>query len=99
MLPLPDRRIRESSTVHNSQLSVAGDWLELNCLVQHSDFSRADVLDELMEQQIYKDQSFGSEFVSSIWSELRQRQRWLGASADLAFTDTGTRAVDDWKRL
>ena len=40
--------------------------------------SSIDVIDILVQEQIYEDQDFASEIVMSAWTELRRKQSWIG---------------------
>lgn len=81
MIRLPQTGIEKSVRQHNSDLMVACDWLESWVLFCDEEVSWSDVRDILLEQQLYRDQDFADELLTSIWRELRQRSKWLGRSS------------------
>jgi hypothetical protein len=96
VLPLPERGIRRSVSVHNVKLDIFCDWIELTVLVNESEVSRADVIDHLMEQHIYDESDFAAELVGSAWTELRRRHRWLGGSCGLKFEGHRISRLGEW---
>ncbi len=74
MLALPDIGIRYSVNKHNSKIYVLCDWIEASILFSEQELSTTDVVDILMDEQIYKAQDFAAEVVEIIWAELQRRQ-------------------------
>lgn len=62
MLELPQTGVRASRTTHNCDLHVFCDWIE-GCLLFKGtlQLSRTDVLDILLEEDFYDDQTFANE--------------------------------------
>jgi hypothetical protein len=83
MIRLPQKGMARSVNKHNCDLAVACDWVESWVLLCEEDVSWSDIRDILLEQQIYSDQDFVDQFIESVWGELQQRIRWLGASSPL----------------
>ena len=79
MIKLPKKGVFRSVSVHNSRLDVLCDWVEGSALFDREEISTTDVVDTLIEGQIYDDQDFASPMVESVWTEIRRRQRWLDA--------------------
>ncbi len=100
MLALP-RRINRSVNVHNSHLPVFCDWIEASVLFDDVELSQSDVLDFLIEQQIYKDDDpdFCMQFVSSAWSELRRRLGWISSGSPLEFQNRRIVRKLDWNNV
>ena len=73
ILELPNRVLKRSTTVHNSRLEPFCDWLEANVLFEQTELAFSDVVDRLIEEQIYADQDFAWEFVGNAMSVLRSR--------------------------
>ncbi|MDE4537704.1 hypothetical protein GIB19_10805 [Pseudomonas sp. ITEM 17296] len=67
MYVLPEKGISPSKTVHNCDKVAVADWILASSLFGEEDVSRVDVLDALMESQVYSDQKFCQEFVADIW--------------------------------
>ena len=82
MLAIP-RGITRSVQAHNSCRSVFYDWLEGSVLFAEEELSPPNVVDFLIEQQIYDSQDLCSEFVSNGWSQV-QRRSYLRRSARAA---------------
>jgi hypothetical protein len=73
MISLPTSGFNVSTTQHNSNLMVAADWVELSCLLSGEPVSGPIVVDILDEGGIYSDQGFATEFVESVFGEIRRR--------------------------
>lgn len=82
----PTDRFRRSITNHNSDLIVAADWVELTVLLSDSDdgVTSHEIIDYLIESQIYEDQGYCAEFVESVLSEIRLRARISGSEYPLS---------------
>ena len=72
---------RRSVGSHNIDSAAFLDWLEASAVFAGEEFSRADVVDFLMDHGYYVAQEFAWEFVGEMWSELRTRLSWLGGHA------------------
>ena len=82
MLELPQVGIRSSRSRHNCDLPVFCDWIE-GCLLFKDTLqvSRTDVLDILLEEDIYNDQGFANDWLANVWTEFERRQGLLGPMA------------------
>ena len=80
MLRLPDVGVRLSIKEHNSDLSVLCDWVEASVLLLDETLSAIEVIDVLMEEQVYREQDFAHEIVEQVWAAIERRQSWLNAS-------------------
>ncbi|MCZ7554575.1 MAG: hypothetical protein M5U05_18690 [Anaerolineales bacterium] len=76
MLSIPTSFAR-STEQHNVKLQALCDWIEGSLLFDAltQSISYSDIIDVLLEEQIYDDQDFASELVRSAWAEIRRRQR------------------------
>lgn len=76
MLPLPSG-FRRSTSVHNSDLDSACDWLEASVLFHGDSISLTDIIDALCDAQIYDDQDFAREFLSEVSGWLSERAKTM----------------------
>lgn len=98
MIRIPEVGLERSVRKHNSDLAVACDWIESWVLLCNEEISRADVRDVFLEQQYYDSQDFAEEFLADVWSELRQRMRWIGDASPMALRGdriAPTKCVED----
>jgi hypothetical protein len=96
MLRLPTKGFSRSINVHNSRLDVACDWLEGSVLFAEDRISTTDVIDVLIEEQMYDDQDFASEFVDNIWSELKRREKLLGSGSPFVIASAKIKRKYSW---
>jgi hypothetical protein len=80
MLTLPTLGVRRSITVHNIDLIKFCDWIEANILFVEDELSSTDIIDNLIEENIYEDQDFAHEFVSDAYAELERRLKCIGGT-------------------
>lgn len=83
MLELPTVGMRPSVHAHNVDFGALCDWLEGCILFDGADISTSDVVDNLIENDIYEEQDFAREIVDASWSEMRRRQAWMGNGASI----------------
>ena len=76
MLGVP-RGFRRSVESHNIDRSAFLDWLEASVVFSGEEFSRADVVDFLVDHEYYDKQDLAWEFVGEMWGEFRTRFSWL----------------------
>lgn len=96
MLALPNKGMSLSVNVHNIDLNVLCDWIEASVVFDDAELSKSDVIDVLMEEQIYRNQIFAAEIVETAWSVISRRATYL--SQPLGISVTGNRIIrtDDW---
>lgn len=70
MFELPEKGVSVSKSVHNCDELAIIDWVLASALFCEEDISRSDLLDTLMENQVYTSQDFCQEFVADIWRSL-----------------------------
>ncbi|HEF4742665.1 TPA: hypothetical protein SAO08_002497 [Burkholderia multivorans] len=83
MLGLPESGISASAKKHNSNLGIVCDWIESSVVFTDDSLSKADIVDVLLENEIYQAQDFALEFIDSVWSVLRARVNALNAGGAL----------------
>jgi hypothetical protein len=77
MIELPTKGVGISETAHNIDLDLFCDWLEASILFTDDTISKSDIVDILMESELYRSQDFAYEFVNDGWNELRRRRLLL----------------------
>lgn len=97
MLALPETGLSYSKKSHNSDLDCFCDWLEASFLFHDDPLTVSDVVDVLLENQIYVDQDFASEFVATAWSVLLARLKQLDFPLGAKITDTRLQKNGSWK--
>lgn len=78
MMALPTQGVRLSVQSHNSDTELFCDWIEASVLFLDEELSGGDVLDLLLENNLYRSQDFAWEFIESVFAVLRERARVLG---------------------
>lgn len=96
MLALPDKGISYSAKKHNVDLNVLCDWIEASVVFDEEQVSRSDVIDILMEEQIYDDQNFASEIVETAWSVISRRTSYLSQPLGMGVLGNRIYRTDDW---
>lgn len=70
MYGLPEKGISVSVNVHNCNMLAVADWVLASALFCEEDVSKSDLLDVLMDNQVYRSQDFCQEFIAEVWREL-----------------------------
>ncbi|MBG0844003.1 hypothetical protein [Ectopseudomonas composti] len=70
MIELPEKGISTSSKKHNCDMIAVADWAISSALFGEQDLSRTDLVDVLMENQVYTSQDFCNEFIDQVWHYL-----------------------------
>lgn len=96
MYVLPEKGISPSKTVHNCDKIAVADWVLASSLFGEEDVSRVDVLDALMESQVYSDQKFCQEFVADIWRLLENFFADI-SSPCITYDSRAIRSNSNWK--
>ena len=68
-------------------LRLSLDWVETTTLVAQEELSPTDIIECLIEEQLYDDQDFAAAFVLPGWAELKDRLSWLGHYSPISFKD------------
>lgn len=97
MLRIPDSGMSLSVEKHNVDLGILTDWCEGSVLFQDATLSRSDVVDALLEGEVYREQDFAAEIVENVWGQLQLRQRWLGLGAPFRVKRRTIERVDEWR--
>lgn len=99
MLSLPTKGISRSVSTHNIDLDTLCDWIEANVLFDEEELSQTDISDTLLEENIYENQDMALDIISSAWSEIRKRQRWLGKGTPFKITSRRISRLLSWKNV
>ncbi|RYH70949.1 MAG: hypothetical protein EON54_01005 [Alcaligenaceae bacterium] len=96
MLALPEQGINYSVDKHNSKLGILCDWLEASLVFGGESISKSDVIDFLIENNIYISQDFASEFLDSAWEILRRRFKLVGETLEIQITAESMHIGKPW---
>lgn len=80
MIEFPTYGFSRSTNQHNVDLGVFCDWIESSVLFDDEELSMTDIVDALMEENIYADANMAQQMVSNAWSEIRRRHSWIGGA-------------------
>ena len=78
MILLPSRGIagrQRAVSQHRIEIDVFSDWIEACALFLECNVSSTDVVDVLLEEELYEEQEFAREIVDTAWLEIDRRAR------------------------
>ncbi|HBJ39005.1 MAG TPA: hypothetical protein DDZ51_30520, partial [Planctomycetaceae bacterium] len=81
MILLPTRGIaarQRAVTQHHIDIDVFADWIEGSVLFEDIEVSVTDVVDVLLEEELYQNQDFAREIAQVAWLEIEQRKKHSG---------------------
>ena len=96
MLTLPQKGISRSVNKDNCDAIVLSDWIEASCLFCWERLSVQDVVDFLLEENIYDDQERATSFVRARWDEIHRRIRLTGSSYGLRIEGDVIYSLGSW---
>jgi len=82
---------------HNVDFVALCDWLEGSLLFDDERLSAADVVDVLIESEIYDSQEFAWEIVSFAWAELSRRLSWVGTGSPIKISKPSLKRLRAWR--
>jgi hypothetical protein len=82
---------------HNIELDIFCDWIESCVLFDEDDLSTTDVVDILMDGDIYDNPDSALQIVERAWNELKRRRRWIGKGCPFSFIGQTISAVASWE--
>lgn len=85
ILSVPTTGFGRSIRSHNVELDAMCDWVEGSVLFGEEKVSKRELVDVLLENNVYDDQDFATERVDSAWSELKSRQNTLEDTSPFVF--------------
>jgi len=84
MLAIPAKGMGQSINAHNVRIDVLCDWIEASALfLDEAALPDTEVVEALVEGEIYASQSFAWEIVADAWSQVRRRQEWIGQASPI----------------
>jgi hypothetical protein len=86
-----------SADQHNIDFLALCDWLEGGVLFDEENLPAADVVDILIESEIYSRQELAWEIVTSAWAELSRRQKWVGQNAPIKVSKNRLERLCGWQ--
>ena len=87
----------QSVRERNIEDSLFLDWLEAAIMFLEEELSQTDVVDHLLQEQIFEEQDNASQFVLAAWSALERRLSWLGSYTPIVFEDRWMVRRLDWQ--
>lgn len=96
MLALPNKGMARSVNVHNINLNILCDWIEASVVFDEADLSKSDVIDVLMEEQVYSDQAFAAEIIENAWAVIARRATYLSQPLGISVVGNRISRADDW---
>ena len=97
----PTENVGRSVSFHNSDITVVADWIEALVLFfeeQGGDgISVPDCVDYLIEEQIYDDQDYCTEFIGSVFAEIRFRASTCDRYPIVIDDNRTVRSVAEWR--
>ncbi|HUT29921.1 MAG TPA: hypothetical protein VMX13_09025 [Sedimentisphaerales bacterium] len=67
-------------------------------MFEEEELWETDVIDVLLEEQIYDDNDMASEIVSNAWTELRRRQSWIGTGSPFSIMARRISRIGTWRQ-
>lgn len=101
MLSVPPAGFSRSTERHNVNLQILCDWIEGSLLFDGcvDSISYSDVIDLLIEEQIYNDQDFASEFIEIAWAEIRRRQSAVSQGSPFQIGTKRISRICSWEEV
>lgn len=97
MLALPEAGMARSVLKHNVDRDKLCDWIEASAVFQADRLSKSDVIDVLVENEVYETQDFASEIVEDAWNILQHRINYLQSPLGIAVDQNRITRERDWK--
>lgn len=98
MILLPTRGIaarQRAVNQHRIDLDVFADWIEASVLFKAMDVSITDVVDVLLEEELYEDQDFAREITELAWLEIGKRKKNSGGYYGVTIKGNWVKASSD----
>lgn len=98
MLRLPNEGFCYSVEKHNGDLDALVEWIEGSIVFADDRLTRTDVVDILLEDEVYNEQDFAEEWVESAWLELARRRRVMGPFCPYQTSHRRIERTSDWQQ-
>ena len=97
MLALPEAGVNARSVyAHNNKLSALCDWVEASVLFEDNELSRTQVVDVLLENDLYVKQDLASERIEQVWSVVSERIKYLNGPLGMQVTHNRITRTQPW---
>lgn len=96
MVVIPTKGMSRSINMHNVCFETFTDWIEASIVFGTEKISQTQVVDRLIEEQIYDDQDMAREKVNEVWNELERREQLCSNSYALSVEDNWLRRTAEW---
>ncbi len=83
---------------HKRELDIVSDWIESSVLFSpdEDEISRYDVIDVILDADVFADQNDAHTFMSDTWEALYYRQRAIGSGSPFTLTNDRISRVREW---
>ncbi len=99
MLALPTVGVGHSVDAHNVKLDVLCDWIECSVLFDREEVSKSDIIDVLLEENVYVSSDMAATILTDAWAELRFRSSLIGVASPFAVEERRISRQQDWKEV
>ena len=96
MIDLPTKGVDRAINKHNSNIDVVCDWIEASISFYCEELSIAEVVDALMNHELYEDQEFARAFVSNCWDMLAVRTKAYHEESTFIVKQARLERIADW---
>lgn len=97
MLGFPTRGICRSICVHNVDLQIFCDWIEADVLFDDEELSSSDIVDALMEENVYDNSDMAMQRVDDALTEIRRRHAWIPKTSPFVLKPGRISRCRTWK--
>ncbi|EGF24919.1 hypothetical protein [Rhodopirellula baltica] len=98
MIVLPKKGVARSTNKDNCDPITICDWIEASCLFVFDSLSVNDVVDVLVEEEVYSNQTLASNYIQDRWVEIQRRQSLTGSSLGVSIEDGWIHRKSEWKK-
>ena len=97
MIVFPTKGMARSIEKHNIKFDIFIDWVEASIVFGSDEISQTEIVDRLIEEEIYEDQDMAREIVNEVWIELERRVQLCSNSYGLSVEDNWIRRTAEWR--
>jgi hypothetical protein len=94
---MPKKGFNESVEAHNVMLDALVEWVEGSITFGDEEITQIDLIDILLEEEVYRKQDFAKERLDSAWPELIRRQKILGSYCPFNVKGVRVRRTRNWR--
>ncbi len=97
MLALPTKGFAPSAKKHNVRIDCLCEWIEGCVTFEQDRISQTDIIDMLIEGNLYTDQNFAKQRVDDAFTELARRGRCLGQNCPFSIHPRHVNRTKSWE--